>query len=169
MQIADDDLQRYEHRKQPDSHLLHDEALLDMTFAAQMVRGYADHDERGRDEERDRGVHQAEGRIEDDPIPVVRHEAAVDDRMAHRSPASSCSRTGSRTWTRACPRRPSQRQGLGRALLEKGIALCRERKLRLLYGLVDRSNTAMIALARRMGFDVYEVPAGATVVVTLEL
>src|SRR6187397_673858 len=87
MQIADDDLQRYEHRKQPDSHLLHDEALLDMTFAAQMVRGYADHDERGRDEERDRGVHQAvwEGRIEDDPIPVVRHEAAVDDRMAHRS------------------------------------------------------------------------------------
>ena len=87
MQIADDDLQRYEHRKQPDSHLLHDEALLDMTFAAQMVRGYADHDERGRDEERDRGVHQAvwEGRIEDDPIPVVRHEAAVDDRMADRS------------------------------------------------------------------------------------
>jgi len=39
----------------------------------------------------------------------------------------------------------------------------------LLYGLVDRSNTAMIALARRMGFDVDEVPAGATVVVTLEL
>ena len=62
-----------------------------------------------------------------------------------------------------------QRQGLGRALLEKGIALCRERKLRLLYGLVDRSNTAMIALARRMGFDVDEVPAGATVVVTLAL
>ena len=62
-----------------------------------------------------------------------------------------------------------QRQGLGRVLLEKGIALCRERKLRLLYGLVDRSNTAMIALARRLGFDVDEVPAGATVVVTLEL
>ena len=58
-----------------------------MTFAAQVVRGHADHDERGRDEERDRGVHEAvrEGRIEDDLIPVVGHEAAVDDRMADRS------------------------------------------------------------------------------------
>jgi acetyltransferase len=62
-----------------------------------------------------------------------------------------------------------QRRGLGRALLEKAIALCRQRKLRMLYGLVDRSNTAMIALARRVGFEVDDVPGGATAVVTLEL
>jgi acetyltransferase len=62
-----------------------------------------------------------------------------------------------------------KRQGLGRALLEKAIAVCRERDLRLLYGLVDRSNAAMIALARRLGFEVDEVPAGTTVVVTREL
>lgn len=61
-----------------------------------------------------------------------------------------------------------QRQGLGRALLEKAIALGRERNL-LLYGLVDRSNTAMIALARRLRFDVDEAPVGATVVVTRDL
>jgi acetyltransferase len=62
-----------------------------------------------------------------------------------------------------------QRQGLGRALLEKAVEICRERKLRLLYGLVDRSNTAMIELARRLRFEVDEVPAGATVVVTRDL
>jgi L-amino acid N-acyltransferase YncA len=64
-------------------------------------------------------------------------------------------------------RKPRSR--LGRALLEKAIAVCRERDLRLLYGLVDRSNAAMIALARRLGFEVDEVPAGTTVVVTREL
>jgi acetyltransferase len=62
-----------------------------------------------------------------------------------------------------------QRQGLGRALLEKAVEICRERNLRLLYGLVDRSNTAMIELARRLRFEVDEVPAGATVVVTRDL
>jgi len=41
--------------------------------------------------------------------------------------------------------------------------------VRLLYGLVDPSNTGMIALARRLGFDVDEVPGGATVVVSLAL
>jgi acetyltransferase len=59
-----------------------------------------------------------------------------------------------------------QRQGLGRALLEKGIVICRERNLRLLYGLVDRSNSSMIALAQRLGFSVDAAPGGATVVVT---
>jgi acetyltransferase len=62
-----------------------------------------------------------------------------------------------------------QRQGLGRALLEKAIAVCRGRHVRLLYGLVDRSNTSMIALAQRLGFDIDEVPTGATVVASMEL
>lgn len=62
-----------------------------------------------------------------------------------------------------------QRRGLGRILLEKAIAFCRERHVQLLYGLVDPSNAGMIALARRLGFDVDEGPAGAMVVVSLEL
>jgi acetyltransferase len=62
-----------------------------------------------------------------------------------------------------------QRQRLGRILLERAIAFCRERRLRLLYGLVDPSNTGMIALARRLDFDIDEVPNGATVVVSLDL
>jgi len=62
-----------------------------------------------------------------------------------------------------------QGRGLGRMLLEKAIACCRERRARLLYGLVNASNTAMMALARRLGFDIDEVPGGATVVVSLEM
>lgn len=59
-----------------------------------------------------------------------------------------------------------QRQGIGRALLQKGIAVCRDRNLRLLYGLVDQSNSSMIALAQGLGFSVDGAPGGATVVVT---
>ena len=62
-----------------------------------------------------------------------------------------------------------QRQGLGRMLLEKAIAFCRKRHIRLLYGLVDPSNASMIALARKLGFDIDDVPAGATTGVSLEL
>jgi len=62
-----------------------------------------------------------------------------------------------------------QRQGLGRILLEKAIAFCDERQVSLLYGLVNPSNTAMIALARRLKFDVDEVPDIATVVVSRDL
>jgi len=61
-----------------------------------------------------------------------------------------------------------QRRGLGRRLLESAIAFCRARGVRLLYGLVDPSNAAMIGLARRLGFDV-EDKTGAKVVVSLEL
>ena len=46
------------------------------------------------------------------------------------------------------------------------MRVCRERDLRLLYGLVDRSNAAMIALAERLGFAVEGAPGGTTVVVT---
>ena len=58
---------------------------------------------------------------------------------------------------------------LGRALLEKVIAFCRTRHVRLLYGLVDPSNTSMLALARRLSFDIDHVPGGSTSVVSLEL
>jgi len=61
-----------------------------------------------------------------------------------------------------------QRRGLGRRLLESAIAFCRARGVRLLYGLVDPSNAAMIGLARRLGFDVDD-KTGAKVVVSLEL
>lgn len=62
-----------------------------------------------------------------------------------------------------------QRRGLGRALLEEIVRFCRQRGIRMLYGLVDPANAAMIALAQRLGFDVDHVPGGATVVVSLEL
>ncbi|HSV19312.1 MAG TPA: GNAT family N-acetyltransferase [Casimicrobiaceae bacterium] len=62
-----------------------------------------------------------------------------------------------------------QGRGLGRRLLRKAIAWCRQRRAQSLYGLVNASNSAMIALARRLGFDVDEVPGGATVVVSLEM
>ena len=61
-----------------------------------------------------------------------------------------------------------QRQGLGRALLEKLIGFCRTRQMRLLYGLVDPSNIGMLGLARRLGFDVDHRPGEATVVVSIE-
>lgn len=59
--------------------------------------------------------------------------------------------------------------GLGRALLEMVIAFCRARGGRLLYGLVAASNTPMLGLARRLGFEVDHVPGGRTVVVSLDL
>jgi acetyltransferase len=62
-----------------------------------------------------------------------------------------------------------QGSGLGRALLEKLIACARARGVGLLYGLVDRSNEAMLGLGRRLGFDVDDVPGGVTTVLSLEL
>ncbi len=61
-----------------------------------------------------------------------------------------------------------QRRGLGRVLLESAIAFCRARGVRMLYGLVEPSNAAMIGLARRLGFDVDD-KTGSKVVVSLEL
>ena len=62
-----------------------------------------------------------------------------------------------------------QRQGVGRALLEKLISFCRARQMTLLYGLVHPSNASMLALARRLGFHIDHVPGGTTAVVSLEL
>jgi acetyltransferase len=62
-----------------------------------------------------------------------------------------------------------QRLGLGSALLEKLIGRCRERDVRLLYGLVSPSNAGMLALARRLGFEIDRVAGGRTVVVSLDL
>jgi ribosomal protein S18 acetylase RimI-like enzyme len=62
-----------------------------------------------------------------------------------------------------------QRLGLGKALLEKLIEASRARGVNHLFGLVDSSNGAMLALARRLGFDVEYVPGGTTAVVSLEL
>jgi acetyltransferase len=60
-----------------------------------------------------------------------------------------------------------QRLGLGRVLLEKVVRFCRENGVRQLYGLVAPTNTGMLALARRLGFDVDHVPGGTTAVVSL--
>ena len=112
-------------------------------------------------------------------ITAVDHESEITFVATTQSAKGTCSIVGevrvqedvdgARAEFAIAVRSDLQGQGLGRALLEKAIAVCRERHLRLLYGLVDPSNAAMIALARRLGFDVDEVPAGATVVVTREL
>jgi GNAT superfamily N-acetyltransferase len=60
------------------------------------------------------------------------------------------------------------RLGLGRLLLGKLVDCARARNVRLLYGLVDASNDSMIGLARRLGFDVEQVPDSGTVIVSLE-
>ena len=62
-----------------------------------------------------------------------------------------------------------QRLGIGRLLLEQLIAHTRIRGVRLLYGLVTSSNTGMLALAHRLGFDIDHVPGSTTVVVSLDL
>jgi acetyltransferase len=62
-----------------------------------------------------------------------------------------------------------QRKGLGRALLEKLVEFCRTRPIRMLYGLVDPSNTGMLALARRLGFEIDQPPGEAPVVVSVKL
>ena len=61
-----------------------------------------------------------------------------------------------------------QRRGLGRVLLEKLIDYCRERIVRLLYGLVASSNAGMRGFARRLRFKVDRGP-GRTAVVSLDL
>jgi RimJ/RimL family protein N-acetyltransferase len=61
------------------------------------------------------------------------------------------------------------RLGLGRLLLGRLVDCARARNVRLLYGLVNASNAAMIGLARRLGFDVDEVPGSGTVIVSLDV
>ena len=53
--------------------------------------------------------------------------------------------------------------------VEKLIGHSRTQGVRLLYGRVSSSNVGMLALARRLGFDIDQAPRGATVVVSLDL
>ncbi len=62
-----------------------------------------------------------------------------------------------------------QGRGLGSAMLETLIQECRARGVERLYGVVDSSNDAMLALAQRVGFGTEHVPDGSMVVVSLEL
>lgn len=62
-----------------------------------------------------------------------------------------------------------QGRGLGAALLGKLVEGCRAIGIHVLYGLVVPSNTRMLALARRLGFDIEHVPGGDTAVVSLDL
>lgn len=76
---------------------------------------------------------------------------------------------GARSEFAIAVRSDQQRLGFGRVLLEKVVSFCRENGVRLLYGLVAPSNVGMLALARRLGFDVDKVPGGTTAVVSLAL
>ena len=62
-----------------------------------------------------------------------------------------------------------QGKGLGRALVEKMLRYGRERGIRTLYGLVNRSNERMLGLARRLGFEIERAPDARTVVVSVDL
>jgi acetyltransferase len=61
-----------------------------------------------------------------------------------------------------------QRRGLGRAMLEQLVAFCRARSVGLLYGLVDPTNAGMLALARKLGFEIDRPPDAAPVIVSIE-
>jgi acetyltransferase len=61
-----------------------------------------------------------------------------------------------------------QRRGLGRAMLEQLVEFCRARSVGLLYGLVDPSNSGMLALARKLGFEIDRPPDEAPVIVSIE-
>ena len=52
-------------------------------------------------------------------------------------------------------------KGLGRALLEKMIRYCRQRGTELLYGMVLKSNIAMLSLDFKLGFQPDLAPPGA--------
>jgi acetyltransferase len=60
-------------------------------------------------------------------------------------------------------------QGLGEMLMRRIIAYARQRGIGRLYGDVLSGNDAMLALCRRLGFTISEVPLAGTVRVTLSL
>ena len=53
---------------------------------------------------------------------------------------------------------PWQGKGVGTALMEQLIAIARERGMASICGLVLAENTHMLALARKLGFDISKVP-----------
>jgi len=63
-----------------------------------------------------------------------------------------------------------QGRGIGRRLLEKLIAVARNRGMRRIYGDVLATNAAMLALARQLGFNLSRVPDDPTLTrIALEL
>lgn len=60
-------------------------------------------------------------------------------------------------------------KGLGRRLMEKAINYCRSRGIKELTGETLRSNTAMIKLARKVGFEVKPFDDGETVLIRRSL
>ena len=61
-------------------------------------------------------------------------------------------------------------RGIGRRLMEKLITVARGRGLKQIFGEVLSTNTAMLALCRKLGFKLAHAPGDATVTrVTLEL
>ena len=62
-----------------------------------------------------------------------------------------------------------KRLGLGQALLERMLRYCCERGVRRVYGTILPDNTAMLALARKLGMQLQFVPGERVVAVSLEL
>jgi acetyltransferase len=62
-----------------------------------------------------------------------------------------------------------QGQGLGRHLLQRLIAIARERGVKRLFGLVLRENAPMLALTRSLGFSAPETVDDSVVRVTLDM
>ena len=53
---------------------------------------------------------------------------------------------------------PWQGKGVGAILMERLIAIAKERSMESIGGLVLAENTHMLALARKLGFDISRVP-----------
>ena len=60
-------------------------------------------------------------------------------------------------------------KGRGRILLEKMIRYCRSRGTAILTGEVLRSNTPMLALAKKLGFELRPREDGETIALRLKL
>jgi acetyltransferase len=60
-------------------------------------------------------------------------------------------------------------KGLGHSLLEKMIRYCRSRGTQILTGEILRSNTSMLALAKKLGFELRPLEDGETIALRLNL
>jgi acetyltransferase len=64
---------------------------------------------------------------------------------------------------------PWQGKGVGAVLLEKALAIARERGIETVWGIVLRENTGMLALGRKLGFKVSKSDEPGELELTIDL
>jgi acetyltransferase len=64
---------------------------------------------------------------------------------------------------------PWQGRGIGAALMESCLAIAKERGFRAIWGIVLAENTQMLALGRKLGFDIRHSPGSGDYELRLNL